>query len=340
MHGDRWRFSVTDNGIGVETKYAGRIFQMFQQLHERGKYEGSGMGLAIARRILERHGGKIWLDSDPGRGTTFFFTLQPVEGASLGQESVPRAAVAPRQPAVAQEETPRRGSVPPSDQLLLRYRRLQALVARQNADHEAERARLSRVVHDELGQLLTALKMDLRWMTRKLTGSSLGLAGKLDEAEQLLDSSMAAVQRMALELRPSALDTLGLAAALRDEARRFEARAGLAVEVDMKVSSPPGQHVATELFRIFQELLSNVARHAGASSISIGLEETEAEWLLWVKDDGVGMSDECWQGPAALGTLGMIERVRAFGGGIAFEAAPGRGTLVTVRAPRGGQNDA
>jgi PAS domain S-box-containing protein len=72
-----WTFSVSDNGIGVDAQFADRIFQMFQRLHEVGKYQGSGIGLSIAKRIVERHGGAIWIESNPGAGTTFRFTLQP-----------------------------------------------------------------------------------------------------------------------------------------------------------------------------------------------------------------------------------------------------------------------
>ncbi len=86
---DHWVFTVQDNGIGIELRYAERIFQMFQRLHERGRYEGSGIGLAIAKRIVDRHGGTIGLDSQPGVGTTFFFTLPRVGTAELQEPAGP-----------------------------------------------------------------------------------------------------------------------------------------------------------------------------------------------------------------------------------------------------------
>ncbi len=83
---DDWRIDVTDNGIGIDPKFFPRLFVVFQRLHTQDEFPGTGIGLALCKRIVEMHGGRIWLDSQPGRGTSFHFLLSPSPELSLGSE--------------------------------------------------------------------------------------------------------------------------------------------------------------------------------------------------------------------------------------------------------------
>jgi two-component system sensor histidine kinase UhpB len=222
-------------------------------------------------------------------------------------------------------------------ELTSRSVQLRALTMRLHAVREEERTRISREVHDELGQFLTGIKMDLRWIGRRLPPRLEGsddVAVKIDEAESLVDRTVERVQRIAVELRPSALDTLGLAAALRDEARRYEQRTGTRLEVDVRTASTPERDVSTAFFRIAQELLTNISRHAQARSVHITLDEDAGEWALSIEDDGVGVANDALDRPTSLGLVGVRERAEAFGGSFTLRRAGDHGTIASVTIPR------
>jgi signal transduction histidine kinase len=217
---------------------------------------------------------------------------------------------------------------------------LKALAAHLHTIREEERAVLARQIHDVLGQELTGIKMDAAWVLRRIEKPSQpaikAAAERLERMLREIDATIDTVRRIATELRPGILDDLGLVAALEWQAREFEGRSGVRVEF----TSPPEERApdkdrATALFRIFQELLTNVARHARARAVAASLTFAEQAMVLSVRDDGRGISDQEIGGSTSLGLAGINERALAFGGEFVISGAPGKGTEARVLIPLG-----
>jgi len=221
-------------------------------------------------------------------------------------------------------------------------KQLRALTGRLETLREAERIRISREIHDELGQKLTGLKMDLLWMEQHLCElESLPAANAILDrvvgTTELVDGIVGTVQEIAAQLRPSVLDKLGLGTALQYEARRFQDRAGIPCQVSIperELALSP--EVSTAFFRIFQESLTNVARHAHASKVEAELKAEPRFVVCSVRDNGKGITEADIANPQSLGLLGMKERVAQLGGEVVFKSHPGQGTVVTVRVPTAG----
>src|SRR6266568_1443062 len=212
---------------------------------------------------------------------------------------------------------------------------LRGLAARLEAAREAERARIAREIHDELGQALTALKIDVLWLKKRVLESSPELTRKLDGMTAIIDSTAQGIQRVAAELRPSVLDELGLRAAIEWEAREFATRTG----IECRVELPEGQTAvdpsrATAVFRIFQEALTNVARHAAATRVLVRLGMTPNALDLTVEDNGRGIREGALHDSRSLGLLGMRERAENFHGNVTIAGNPGAGTTLTLIMPR------
>jgi len=225
------------------------------------------------------------------------------------------------------------------EELLASREQLRALAGRLQAVREEERTRIAREIHDELGGALTGLKIDFSLLTRaalKIENETVrtSLLAGMDSMNESVDSTIQTVRRIAMELRPDVLDDLGLVAALEWQLKDFEKRTGTRCEL-----FPPVEDVSldadlsTALFRIFQEALTNVARHSGATEVRVRLRADADSSTLEVEDNGKGIKKEKTLSKESLGLLGMRERAEMFGGRITVTGTPGTGTTVTVEIP-------
>jgi PAS domain S-box-containing protein len=211
---------------------------------------------------------------------------------------------------------------------------LRALAARIQLVREEERTLLAREMHDELGQACTAVKMDLAWIGRKTTKRQTQVRAKVNSAIRLVDKLISSVRRIASELRPGILDDLGLTAALEWQAQEFESRTGVRCVVDLPqepLALDSGQ--STAIFRIFQESLTNVARHAQATRVEARLERQGDQLIFEVHDNGSGFDTEQAKERRSLGLVGMQERALLLNGELKIEGIPGSGTTMRLRIP-------
>ena len=214
--------------------------------------------------------------------------------------------------------------------------RLRELSAHQQNIREEERKHIAREMHDELGQFLTGLKMDLNWLKKKMPAgtNTAHLQEKLAEMNTVVDEAVLFVRKLAAELRPSILDDLGLIAALEWHSQEFTRRFNIPVEFRSQVKDLPAPPaIATGLFRMYQESLTNVARHAAAKKVSANLLVSNTEIHLTVQDDGKGFDLEGTGERKTLGLLGMKERAIMIGGKLDIISKPGEGTLILINVP-------
>jgi signal transduction histidine kinase len=199
---------------------------------------------------------------------------------------------------------------------------------------EEERTRIAREVHDELGQALTGLKLDMSWLATRVAKSARPVQAKIKTMVDHIDETIQTVRRIATELRPGILDSLGLVAALEWQANEFQSRTNIPCHVVASVDdSQFHQQLATVFFRIYQEALTNIIRHAKATHVEVRLVEDAARLVLTVKDNGRGISEEEIANTRSIGLVGMRERAMLIGGEITLQGAPGQGTTMTLRVP-------
>jgi two-component system sensor histidine kinase UhpB len=227
------------------------------------------------------------------------------------------------------------------DRLDTRTRQLRAISERLINAQEDERKRIARRLHDDTGQSLSMLIMNLERMESLIPAEASDLLRRVTTTRKLATRTLEDLRNVIYGLRPTMLDDLGLASAIRWYARSGLDEAGVQVTFDSldETMRLPSQ-VETTLFRIAQEAISNIVRHANAKSASIALWQEDGAACLWVEDDGCGFDLTCISTQALplqhLGLLGIRERAELVGGEVMVDSAPGRGTRLEVHIPLNG----
>ena len=280
-------------------------------------------------RIIRKDGTEAWLAQETTR------VLSPAgvhQGLRLSLRDVTERVEAQRALREARELLEERVLARTRD-LELSRERYRALSAYLQERIEEERTRISREIHDELGQNLTALNMGLYRLEKGAAGRDPEAARHLAGLKELVAATLESVRRISRELRPPILDELGFGEAVAWRARTFRESTGIAV--DVKPGRPPrlSPDAATALYRVLQEALTNVARHSGAGRVVVRLERCRESFIMTIADDGRGISPQALESPDSFGIIGMRERARSVGGEMDIAAREGGGTSVSVLLP-------
>jgi len=214
------------------------------------------------------------------------------------------------------------------------FEQLRNLAVRLQSVREEESTRIALEIHDELGQALTGLKMDLTWLHKKISPDQPALAEKVGSMLKLIDSTIQTVRRISTELRPGVLDDLGLVAALEWQSDEFQRRTGIRCQVSLPEDSVAlDKEKSTAVFRIFQETLTNIARHAKAKNVTITMRYDAEHLYLVVRDDGIGIPMQKISDPHSMGLISMRERAVFLGGKLNITSQPMQGTIVSLQVP-------
>lgn len=203
-----------------------------------------------------------------------------------------------------------------------------------NDRREQERKAMARAIHDELGQLLTAVKMDLFWFEENIPNKSERVSKRLDDTIHLINLTIASVHDVVSQLRPSVLDDMGIVEAVRWQVKEFQKRQ----KIECVLTVPDEDVVlnperATAVFRIFQDVLDNIVRHAHATHVHVNIAKHEGDVMITVEDNGKGISEEDTQQNDAFGLMSMRERAWSQGGAVEFRKNKQQGTGVVIRMP-------
>lgn len=199
---------------------------------------------------------------------------------------------------------------------------------------EKERKEIARDLHDDLGQRLTILNLNLSWIKSRMGVQSRGVVKKLESTEKLLIEATENMHRISSRLRPSILDNLGIKASIEWLLSELKKSTGIRHTVSFFPKKLVlNKDISLIVFRIIQECLTNVARHANADNVSVDLSIYRSDLKLIIKDDGTGIDRYKMANSNSFGILGMRERALAYGGNFQINGIKGKGTTIIVEIP-------
>jgi signal transduction histidine kinase len=216
--------------------------------------------------------------------------------------------------------------------LLASHEKLRRLGAHADQIKEHERKRIAREIHDDLGQNLLALRIDAEMLTSRTLSHS-RLHARAESTLHQIDTTIRSVRQIINDLRPTVLD-LGLNAAVAWQVTDFQRRTGIACHlIEHETELRVDDQCATALFRIVQESLSNIARHARATEVHIELHLHDSQLSMAIHDNGRGLQPGSRNRPGSFGLVGIEERVNILGGTFSIRSEPGSGTLLMIKVP-------
>jgi signal transduction histidine kinase len=218
------------------------------------------------------------------------------------------------------------------EDLAARERQVRSLAAHLLQAEEEERRRISRELHDEAGQSLVFLRLHLEMLEKTAPAD---VQPKLAEARGVAERIIAEIRRIIAALNPSAVDELGLPAAIRHLSARF--RKLYPIKLCLRLapySARLPRDAETAIYRVVQECYQNIAKHSRASRVNLLLRSTDTLLELKIEDDGVGFDvDRAVAQPKSFGLKGMRERVALMGGCLEIRGSPGHGATISMRLP-------
>ena len=218
-----------------------------------------------------------------------------------------------------------------SEELKKSLEQLHSLAKYTEKAREYERKSIARELHDDLGQALTAVKIDLGMIKKKVSDEE--VIFKIDKVTALVSQTIKTVQRLTSELRPEIIDDLGLETAIKWYTKEYSERNGIEINVEMDSEIAISMDDSITLYRIMQESLTNISRHSRASKIEISLFCDGSSINLRISDNGIGISKDKLSSKKSFGLIGMKERANTLGGTFEIRSESGKGTMVSITFP-------